>query len=155
MKKGFTLIELLVVVLIIGILASIALPQYQKTVDKSRVAGIWPVLKAYRTSYDACKLATGYACSQDQLDITLPSVDCNFSFSQGSGIFTSGGGSHDNGVPVLLQCANGFGLGIAEDGRRFCIGYDDDMEDPCKMLGFTNKQPEPHWLGSWGTEYTE
>jgi prepilin-type N-terminal cleavage/methylation domain-containing protein len=38
MKKGFTLIELIIVVIVIGILATIAVPQYLKAVTRAKVA---------------------------------------------------------------------------------------------------------------------
>ncbi len=46
MKKGFTLVEMLVVVLIIGILASVAIPNYTRSVEKSRATEAMNMVKA-------------------------------------------------------------------------------------------------------------
>lgn len=73
---GFTLIELLVVVLIIGILAAIAVPQYQKAVEKSRAAAIPPLLRPLAAAKKAYYMANGtHARRFDDLDVALP-ADC-------------------------------------------------------------------------------
>ena len=58
-NKAFTLIELLVVVLIIGILAAIALPQYEKAVERSRVSEAKIVLNTMKRNYELCVLELG------------------------------------------------------------------------------------------------
>lgn len=74
-SKGFTLIELLVVVLIIGILATVAVPQYQKAVEKSHAMEAITLLKAIAQSQQMYYMTHGkYATQFSQLeDIRLPS----------------------------------------------------------------------------------
>ena len=71
-KQAFTLIELLVVVLIIGILAAVALPQYQKSVEKSRATQAITLVKALAQAAQVYYMENGtYPPHINQLNIGL------------------------------------------------------------------------------------
>ena len=61
-NKGFSLLELLVVILIVGVLAAIALPQYRMAVTKSRVASILPLMRRWLDAYAEYNLRHGSYC---------------------------------------------------------------------------------------------
>ena len=81
MKKAFTLIELLVVVLIIGILAAVALPQYNKTVYKTRFGTLKTLTHSLMQAEQVYYMANGeYTNDIASLDVTAPTdpyITCN------------------------------------------------------------------------------
>ena len=74
-KQGFTLIELLVVVLIIGILASIAIPQYFRIVEKGRFAEATSWVDAVRSAQERLLVKGGSYCTSGNYSSCTVDVD--------------------------------------------------------------------------------
>ena len=161
-SRGFTLIELLVVVLIIGILAAVAVPQYQLAVDKSKFASNMPLLDAVESAQEAYYLANGqYAETFDQLDIEIPK---NYAYKKPEGLGGDCWGTKENwGYAHICtnKCYSYISPWTANDAFYFrthnhpnssgCIGG-------ARTCIMSNVYPSPRWrrlCNALGTETSQ
>ena len=127
-QAGFTLIELLVVVLIIGILAAIALPQYEIAVLKSRMSTALPLMRAIKDANEVYYMANGeYSDDISNLDVQFP---------PGEDIRVSSGRvAYGNGINID-------NISGSEAGGDIIGGYS-GAEGICMFRMFYDRSPYP------------
>lgn len=140
--KGFTLIELLVVVLIIGILSAVALPQYQKAVEKSRAVQAVVLVKSIRDAAEVYYLANGvYPSSLNDLDIERPAAVKDFTWDHPEEWRDGRFSLKHTKKPVYWIIASGLErsspVGGVEflKGKVYCASNNTEGIKMCKIIG--------------------
>lgn len=101
-SRGFTLVELMVVLVIIGILASLAIPRFMGVSDKAKMSEFKPVLKQAVTLYNAYfQEKETYRTSSGT--IAAGNSDIGFDLPEGESRFDYYSTESDSGVTVFAK----------------------------------------------------
>lgn len=144
-NKGFTLIELLVVILIIGVLAAVALPQYNNAVEKARmIEAVVMVEKIAEAQERYYIIYNHFLHDINELDIDIEGEDTLYS-ANGSNVPAKQGlyfvlaASNASGPQNKIAVANRnpqakkYAISINKDGVRYCAIFSQATEYQKKL----------------------
>ena len=137
---GFTLIELLVVVLIIGILAAVALPQYRKAVIKTRYSNLKVLVHSIATAQEVYYMANGeYSAYFANLDIDPGGTSYSDGRTFDWGNCSLYGPEHGSRVvcgneQIRMGYMMVYKHSTARPGARECVAYNVDLTSPQNQL---------------------
>lgn len=106
-QKGFTLIELMIVIAIIGILAAIAIPQYQNYIAKSQVSRAMGELGAIKTAVESCVNEGKIGVGECNLGMTASNILSAVKVNGGTAI--SAGGTNTQALTDSTTIEGTFG----------------------------------------------
>ena len=102
-QRGFTLVELMIVVVIIGILASLAIPRFMGATDKAKLAEFKPILKQAVILYNAYYQENGTYITPSGGIGENGNPDIGFDLPSGKSRFTYKAEESESGVVVTAS----------------------------------------------------
>ncbi len=148
-SSGFTLIELLVVVLIIGILAAVAMPQYTKAVEKARAAEALTTGRSLVNAIKVAQLANGGPATWDMLDIERPNSNTwDYNFWGGPVVEASKKGTNYTSRIQAIKWAR-FLFQIGLRNAKYCV----EGTETCGLDASTVSAYTPSSITSGGSGY--
>ena len=127
-NQGFTLIELLVVVLIIGILAGIALPQYKLAVGKAQYATLKNLTKSIAQAMQRYYLINGTILD----DTTIQNLDIQIPL--GTNCYVASEGIDARCDKEIFGKTMAYYHRYTTDLPKFCVAYSRDTTDMVNKL---------------------